>query len=123
MVLKFAIFGEAEKGKFGFFYKINSLDGLYGTFGNPPEESEGLALAVQGLLFNYEVIFFRVEEEGFSFEDYHKGLNLLRQKEINALGLPGVGNMELLEKASAICKYYKSLLILKEKDLYDYLTN
>lgn len=127
MVLKIAIFGEAEKGNFGSLYKINSLDALYDTFGNPPPESEGLFLAIQALLCEFQLIFFRVEEEGFSLNDYLKGLSILQEREKvlfpHALGIPGVGNSKIIEMASSACSLYKSLLILKEKDLYDYLTN
>lgn len=127
MVLKIAIFGEAEKGSFGSLYKVNSLDVLYDTFGNPPPESEGLFLAIQALLHEFQLIFFRVEEEGFSLNDYLKGLSTLRERETalfpHALGIPGVGNSEIIEVASRTCSLYKSLLILKEKDFYDYLTN
>jgi hypothetical protein len=126
MVLKIAIFGEAEKGNYGSLYKINSLDALFETFGNPPEDSYGLLLAIQALLYQSQLIFFRVEQEGFSVSDYLKGLKLLKEKEkihsLHALGIPGVGDEEIIHNASKACKLYKSLLILREKDLYDYLT-
>lgn len=126
MVLKIAIFGEAEKGNYGSLYRINSIDNLFETFGNPPQDSFGLILAIQALMYQSQLLFFRVEQEGFSVNDYLNGLSLLKEKEkiqsLHALGIPGVGDGEIISSANKACKLYKSLLILRERDLYDYLT-
>ncbi len=120
------LFGEAEKGDFCTPYLCKSLPQLADTFGNPPEESLGLAYAVQTLLYERELIYFRVQEEGFSRQDYMKGIKLLQNKEIplalSAIYLPGVGDVEILDAGSSICHIYKTFLVINQKDLYDYLT-
>lgn len=127
MVLKIVVFGEAEKGSFEAFHKINTLDSLYQTLGEPPEESEGLFLAISVLLKGWGLLFFRVAEEGMATKDYLKGLSLLENGQkighINAIGMPKVGEGKVIDRALEICQMHKSLLILKEKDFYDYLTS
>jgi hypothetical protein len=119
------LFGEAEKGAFCTPLVCRSLPQLIDTVGNPPEESQGILYAVQTLLYERELIFFRVKEEGFSTQDYLRGLNILKQnaKALNlaAICMPGVGDVDLIDAISPICQLHKSLLILNEKDLYDYL--
>lgn len=122
-----ALFGEAEKGRFHTAYYCTSLEQLSHHFGEPPSScSRGLEFAIQALLFKRGVVYFRVHEEGFSNHDYIKGLNTLVNKElfppITAIGLPGVGSDEIIEATDPVCSLYKSLLILNERDLYDYLT-
>ncbi len=120
-----ALFGEAEKGSFEKPVLIRELPQLVDRLGNPPTESEGLFFAVQALLYQREVLFFRVAEEGFSKHDYFLGLRHLekRDKEIHAMCLPGVGDEEILAASQHLCLQYKSLLITTQKDLYDYLTS
>ncbi|MES2345513.1 MAG: hypothetical protein V4494_06225 [Chlamydiota bacterium] len=119
------LFGEAEKGAFCTPLVCRSLPQLIDTLGNPPEESQGILYAVQTLLYERELIFFRVAEEGFSTQDYLRGLNLLKQNtstlDLAAICMPGVGDAELINATSPVCHLYKSFLILNEKDLYDYL--
>ena len=121
-----ALFGEAEKGEFKKPYTLKVLPQLVDLLGNPPRDSEGLFFAIQALLYEREIIYFRVEEEGFSKEDYFSGLNYLRNREkekrVDALCLPGVGDREILDSSSPICEIHRSHLITTEKDLYDYLT-
>lgn len=121
------LFGEAEKGDFCTPLLCKSLPQLAETFGNPPKESQGLLLAVQTLLFEKDLIYFRVKEEGYSIADYRRGIGLLTNKVIvphlAAIAMPGVGDAELIEATSAICHSRRSLLLFSEKDLYDYLTN
>ena len=76
-----AVFGEAEKGQFKKPYFLYDLPQLVDTFGNPPADSQGLFFAVQALLYQRELIFFRVEEEGFSTADYLFGLKYLEDPE------------------------------------------
>ena len=120
------LFGEAEKGDYCTPHLCRSLPQLADTFGNPPKETLGLFYAVQTLLFNRDLVFFRVKEEGFSIQDYRKGLRLLQVKEaiplLSAIYIPGIGDAEFIEEASAVCHIHKSLLIITQKDLYDYLT-
>ncbi len=122
----FFLFGEAEKGEFCTPYLCRSLPQLADTFGNPPAESLGLLYAVQALLFERELIYFRVNEEGYSLDDYLKGIKILEEKEaipsLTAICMPGVGDSDLIEATTTICHLHKSCLILSEKDLYDYLT-
>lgn len=121
------LFGEAEKGEFCTPMLCKSLPQLAETFGNPPEESLGLLYAVQALLFERELIYFRVKEEGFSISDYMRGIRLLENKEVfrelTAICMPKVGDAEIIDATSPICSLYRSLLITTERDLYDYLTH
>jgi hypothetical protein len=120
------LFGEAEKGDFCTPYLCKSLPHLADTFGNPPDESLGLMYAVQALMYDRTLIYYRVKEEGFSVQDYLRGIRLLENKEIfhglTAICMPGVGDSEIIEATSPICSMHRSLLITSEKDLYDFLT-
>lgn len=120
------VFGAAEKGPFGTPLPIPSLENLLDSLGHPPAHSEGLSCAIQTLLHHYNLIYFRVEEEGFSTEDYIRGLKLLRQQPlkvpVTAISMPGVGQHELIHIATPVCHFYHSILLISEKDLYDYLT-
>ena len=122
-----ALFGEAEKGAFKIPHILGKLPQLVDLLGNPPAESEGLYFAVQAILYNREIIFFRVAEEGFSRIDYLNGLKFLadreKVKQINAICLPGVGDPEILAATEGICQLHKTFLITNQKDLYDFLTS
>ena len=121
------LFGEAEKGDFCTPLLCKSLPQLADTFGNPPEESLGIMYAVQVLLYDRELVYFRVKEEGFSVPDYMRGIRMLENKEyyshLTAICMPGVGDAEIITATSSICSTYRSLLITSEKDLYDLLTH
>ena len=121
-----ALFGEAEMGEYRTAYFFQTLPQLLENLGNPPLESQGLHYAIQTLLFNYNLIYFRVEEEGFSIQDYLLGVQFLEQtqlvNEISAVCLPGVGDGEIIGRVEPVCSLYDSILITSEKDLYDYLT-
>jgi hypothetical protein len=122
-----ALFGEAEKGEFRTAYYCKTLEELAECLGEPPSrDSRGLDFAIQALLYQRGVVYFRVHEEGFSTQDYLQGLNALERKElfpcITALCLPGVGNSEIITATDSICNLHQSFLILTEKDFYDYLT-
>lgn len=120
-----ALFGEAEKGDYYAPYSCKNLYQLSEYFGNPPQESKGLYYAIQALLFQRELIFLRIKEEGFSIQDYLYALKSLEgalKENINAFCLPGVGDFEILEAVTPLCKKYHSLLITTEADFYDYLT-
>lgn len=120
------LFGEAEKGEFCTPLYCRNLVSLLERLGNPPQESQGIYYAVQTLLYQRELVFFRVREEGFSADDYLCGMKLLKNQDIDytfdAIYMPGVGNKEIIDAAIPICRDYKSLLVITEKDLYDYLT-
>lgn len=122
-----ALFGESEKGAFKTPHILNALPQLVDLLGNPPSESEGLFFAVQAILYNRDLLFFRVAEEGFSRIDYMSGLKILgnpeKVKKVNALCLPGVGDPEILAASENICHLHKSFLITNQKDLYDFLTS
>jgi len=120
------LFGEAEKGDICTPYRLKTPIELYETFGHPPEDSQGINYAIHTLMSGRELIFFRVKEEGFSGEDYVKGIRLLENQgsklKLAAVCIPGVGDKEIIESLTPFCKRHKSILILSEKDLYDYLT-
>lgn len=122
-----ALFGEAEKGAFKTPHVLNQLPQLVDLLGNPPGDSEGLFFAIQAILYNRDIIFFRVAEEGFSRLDYISGLKYLEDrqkiKNVNALCLPGVGDPEILSAFEGVCQLHKSFLITNQKDLYDFLTS
>jgi hypothetical protein len=125
--MTFALFGEAEKGEFKTAYLCKNLAQLEGAFGHPPPESQGLFYAIQALLYNQELIFFRVEEEGISSQDYFYGLNLLKDhsvsQRVSAVCVPGVGDQKMIEAFTSLCFMDRSVLIITPADLYDYLTN
>lgn len=83
-------------------------------------------MAIQALLYDRHLIFFRVEEEGFSLPDYYRGLHHLEKghlvQDLAAIAIPGVGDGELLAASQQICRIYHSVLLTTERDLYDYLT-
>ncbi|MCH9608478.1 MAG: hypothetical protein S4CHLAM45_10540 [Chlamydiales bacterium] len=123
-----ALFGEAEKGEYNAAYYCQTLDQLSHFLGEPPhDDAKGLRLAIQSILYQYHIVYFRVQEEGFSTQDYLRGLSILEEKELfpnlHALCLPGVGDRKIIEATDPICAIYNSLLVMNEKDLYDYLTN
>lgn len=122
-----ALFGEAEKGAYKKPHIFQKLPQLVDTLGNPPGESEGLFFAIQAILYNREIIFFRVAEEGYSPLDYFNGLRFLENREnvqqVDALCLPGVGDPDILKASEGVCHIHKSFLITNQKDLYDFLTS
>ena len=121
-----ALFGEAEKGDLRKPYFCRSLPQLVDILGNAPDESSGLHYAVQALHYQHNIIFFRVKEEGFSPEDYLSGIHFLESEklfpDLSAIGIPGVGDEQILEAVTPLCIAHKSIIILSESDLYDYLT-
>lgn len=120
-----ALFGEAEKGAFRTPHVLRELPHLMDRLGNPPKESEGLFFAIQAILYSREIIFFRVEVEGFSPPDYYSGLKYLSENKqpVHALCMPGVGDPKILEATQTLCHTHNSFLITNQKDLYDYLTS
>lgn len=121
-----ALFGEAEKGEYHTAYFCRSLSQLVDYLGNPPPDTRGLFYAVQALLFQRNLIFFRVKEEGYSQQDYMVGLNVLEKenliRNVSAICIPGVGSAEIIHAITPVCLSYHSILITTEPDLYDYLT-
>lgn len=124
--MRIFLFGEAEKGEYCTPFRLQSVLELSERFGNPPENSIGVDYAVQSLLYDRELIFYRVREEGFSFEDYMRGVKLLynhgEKMKISAICMPGMGDLRVIEAIAPICLKHNLVLILSEKDLYDYLT-
>lgn len=121
-----ALFGEAEKGHLEIPHVIKALPELVDRLGHPPEESQGLFFAIQALLYEREVIYFRVQDEGFSIDDYLNGLDILKNKRhikpIHALCMPGVGDPNIIKASDSICQIHKTHLIVSQKDLFDFLT-
>ena len=121
-----ALFGEAEKGEYQTPYFCENLPQLVEYLGNPPPESYGLFFAVQALLYKRNILFFRVREEGFSLQDYQQGVHFLKSLKntpaISAIGIPGVGDTQIINAITPICLIYHSFLMTTEADLFDYLT-
>ena len=122
-----ALFGEAEKGVMNTAYYCKSLRELFDYLGEPPSDTHGLFFAVQSILHGMPLIYFRVHEEGVSFDDYVVGMRQLRDCttafiRLQALFLPGVGSNNLIEEGLVLCRERKSLLIVTESDFYDYMT-
>lgn len=120
------LFGAAEKGEVCAPLYLDSMQQLFDCLGNPPENTEGVRCAIQTVLFEHHLIFYRVTEEGFSLDEYIRGLRWLRQKplksSLQAICMPGVGDPEIIQAALPICHIYHSILLFSEKDSYDYLT-
>lgn len=121
-----ALFGEAEKGEYQRPFLCKTVSQLLDLFGHPPLHSRGIYYAIQALLYHRSLLFFRVREEGFSYEDYLLGVKMLQKQtlvsDIEAFCLPGVGDVEIIEAIAPICKRYHGFLITNESDFYDYLT-
>lgn len=122
-----ALFGEAQRGEFQGAYYCKTLDELSDYLGEPPShDARGLHYAIQAILFQRGVLFFRVHEEGFSMQDYMRGLKFLENEKVpplSAICLPGVGNQEIIERTTPVVEAHRSFLILSETDLYDFLTH
>lgn len=122
-----AIFGESERGDYCRPYSCYTMGQLYELFGQPVPESSGIHFAIQILLHDFSLIFYRVREEGYSLQDYYEGLWQLEnhpvESKLSAIGMPGVGNGDVIESVSSICATHHSILIMTESDLYDYLTD
>jgi len=120
-----ALFGESEKGEYETAYLCRSLQELSDCLGHPPPDSLGLYCAVQTLLYSYPLIFIRVRQEGYSFPDYIQGIRLLQDCEqrlhVEAICLPGVGDPRIIEMVEPFCIKHRSVLMMSERDLYDYL--
>lgn len=121
-----ALFGEAEKGAYHTPCLCKTLSELVHYFGNPPDESLGLHLAIQAILYERHLIFFRVEEEGYSINDYLTGVKHLKEGnmvgDIAAICMPGVGTHQIINAVKPVCEIYNSILIMNRQDFYDYLT-
>lgn len=123
-----ALFGAAEKGELKTAYYCKDVLQLFEHFGEPPEETSGLYFAIQALLYGKPLVYFRVQVEGVSTEDYLYGLDFLYDLHhpliaLQALFLPGVASKKLLDVGVRLCKSHRSLLIMNENDFYDFLTD
>lgn len=119
------IFGESEKGPLGTLLSIDSLPKLAEALGVPTENSVGVHLAVQTLMSNKIVLFYRVTEEGSNIAEYTRGLKLLQELDMPslvALALPGIGDPEIQHLAKTLCKAKHSILIVNQRDFYDIMT-
>lgn len=78
-------------------------------------------------MYEQEVIYIRVKEEGFSTKDYLKGMkHLVDKKQIShltAVCLPGVGDSRIIDSVRPVTEAHGALIITTEQDLYDYLTS
>lgn len=120
-----ALFGESEKGDYKFPHYCKTLGQLMDRLGHPSPESRGIYYAVQAILYENHLIYFRVEEEGFSHEDYLYGVRVIEKADfenpLTALFAPGVGSCRIVDALASACKATNSVLVTTEEDLYDYL--
>lgn len=120
------LFGAAEKGSLRIPIYLDCLEALLDIYGQSLESCDGLYYAIQILLFNKNLIYYRVEEEGESIDDYRLGISLLKRKSftqnLTAICMPSVSDSDLIQDILSVCYMHQSLLIINEKDLYDYLT-
>lgn len=127
MQTRIIVFGEASQGDLHLPTRPKDLCDLRAQFGDPPEGSLGIFFAVQTLLFERELFFIRVLEEGFSLQSYYSGLRELLKLEVFRkdpviIGAPGCGDEQILEAFHPLSERAGSMLLLSERDLYDYLT-
>lgn len=119
-----ALFGEAEKGSYDTAYFCHFIEDVYRYLGN--KKTKGLSLATQGLTHGYDILYFRVQEEGYSLDDYFFGLQFLNAHteslQLAALALPGVGDLYVIEAVRSLCQKYHCLLLVSDQDLYDLVT-
>ncbi len=122
-VYPIALFGEGARVSSHTPLFLRTVEELLEQVGMPSLESLGLSFAMQTLLYHLPLIYFQVEEEGFSREDYFLGFHLLLQKKekLSAVCLPGVGDDAIFQAALPLCEQSQALLLTTEKDLFDYL--
>jgi len=122
-----ALFGESEKGSGKVPYYISNLDDLLNTLGSPPFNSLGLVYAIQSLMHKKDIIYFKVQEEGYNIDDYKPGVKYLFKNEniknLEAIFMPKVGDREIIDLTDPLLQKSKSILIISEKDLFDYLVS
>lgn len=127
MTLGIALFAQAQKGVFSRLITLHSLEKLHEVFGMPPENSKGMWYSIQFLMQNEMIYFYRVAEEGFSYNQYCQGLELLKhyhvQYPLKAICMPGVGSRELIDKATQFCKDRSIIFLCTAEDFYDYATD
>jgi hypothetical protein len=120
-----ALFGESEKGPYDTPILCQTLSDLHSLLGQPPPESRGLLYAIQALHYKNQLLYIRVREEGYSTSDYFEGLKILgrlnRMPPLSAVCAPGVGDLQIIGALSEICQLYHSILIMNQRDLYDFL--
>lgn len=118
-----ALLGESEKGRFLYPYFCKNLEELISYLGNPPKDSKGIDFAIQAIMYERDIVYFRVQEEGYFIKDYFQCLEIIKNKikKIDAICIPKVSNKEVIEKSSLICKSLSSIIITTKEDLFDYL--
>jgi hypothetical protein len=121
------VFGESTKGAFSRLHRPRTVEDLANLLGQPPEGSHGLYLATQTVLLEHELLFWRVDEEGFSPQDYWLGAKMLAELSdqritIDAVGLPGVGDWSIIESMQRALRGHHPLLLMSARDVYDYLS-
>lgn len=103
---------------------FSDLEELSLVLGEPIEGRSGVKDGIQALLYQYQLMFFRVQQEGLSVEDYYQGFAWIQKSRmpITAMKLPGVGSRGLLASANTICLQKGSILVIDEIDFYDFAT-
>ena len=120
------IFGESKEGEFHKFLFLKTLPDLAEALGEPTETGLGVHIAIQSILSNRDVLFYKVKEEGFHADHYLLGFKQLENEfhstPLAAIALPGVSSANILELASSLCNQHRSIILFNEKDLYDLMT-
>ena len=94
-----ALFAESEHGPFQTLNQITSINSLYETAGNLNNPST-YKLVFSALEIGYDLLFWRVKDEGTDVTSYLKGLEKLkRAQNIIAFYLPGVSEAKILPAA------------------------
>lgn len=119
------IFGESEKGVLCRPTLCNTIVDLFQNFGHPPEGANGLFCATQTVLMKKPCVFFRVKEEGYSLDDYLKGLDILKNDwkgvTLQGIGIFGCSDKDVIEKTERLCLQRRSLILINQSDLFDIL--
>lgn len=113
-----ALFGQSQRGPRNALIFLPSLSEVYDSLGHGEEAIQwAIALALLGR----KLLFFRVTEEGLNKEEYLAGLNLLSVygRNLGALVLPGLSDLDIIGSARDVCKKQGGFLITQEKDFYD----
>lgn len=123
---KIILFGEAERGDYCLPYHCSTLTELIDLLGQAPPHSHGIHYAVQALLYRRELLYFRVQEEGYSYQDYLRAVKMIATQSkdwgpFSAVCAPGVAEDFLLRAIDSLCRAHRCLLITNEADLFDYL--
>lgn len=120
---KVVVFGQAETGPFERMTLVRSSEELFDSFGLPPQDSEGINLALQSLFYFRECFYFRVSTEGENLREYYQGIQRLAKWDCPeffcSLFLPGVSDQAFIDHVSSLFGRH-CLLCIDPRDYYDW---